>query len=87
MAVADDAIAEDLDQGADIGAAHNIDRCAGARENLQFPGLLDVTVQQDQEFGWLLLAVPLHEDVARQQRQNLVGRDLLADSGHSQKRP
>jgi hypothetical protein len=60
---------------------------AVSSQDLKFSGLLNVAVQQEKELSWGAPLISLHEDVAREQRQHIFGRDLLADGGHAHERP
>ncbi len=80
------AIAEDLDEGAGVVAAGDVNGVGRSGEDLKLSGLLDVAIEQEEELGGGSALVALQVDVAGDEGEHIGGSDLLADGGHAQKR-
>jgi hypothetical protein len=78
-------VAEDLQQRCGMIAVRNVNDPPGVRQSLQLSRLVQVAVDQDQKLRRPSVFVTLGEDVAREQRQNFVSGNFLADRRHALK--
>ena len=76
-----------LQQRFGILAIGHVNHAGGPGQRHQFPGLLHVAIQQDEILGFASLVlwsfIAQQKDVARQQRRDLFGGNLLADRSHA----
>ncbi len=79
-------VAENTQQRLRLRAVGNAYRAARPGHHLKLSRLVKIAVEQTQILRWHAVQIAGRVCIAREQRQHIVGRYLLADAGHAQER-